>query len=324
LAIAASAFNFDNINSQSSQQEKNEAFLHLLVKHDRDYTTSEMFKRLSIFNENLREVELARKRHPDATFSIDNEFFDWTPEERKMLRNYKPSQSQPLKAVAKRVDASRTIVSSTPSFDWNNHSPQVVGDVRNQEQCGSCWAFSVSEAIASSKAISSQSTVVPLSPQELVDCDTNDDGCNGGDPPNTYAWLLSGNGMMTEADYPYQGVGGQCQYNAAQANTHISGWMYMDESDNATSAQVQTLIQHYGPPSVCVCASDWSYYSGGVMSNCCTQLDHCVQLTGFDNTNGYWNVRNSWGTSWGYSGYIHLALGNTCGVLTEATWPFVK
>ncbi|NAV55476.1 hypothetical protein FGF86_23385 [Salmonella sp. zj-f77] len=66
-------------------------------------------------------------------------------------------------------------------------------------------------------------------------------------------------------------------------------------------------------------ASKWSYYTGGVFSNCATQLNHGVLLVGI--VNGNWLVKNSWGASWGENGYITLKAGNTCGLANAASYP---
>ena len=76
-----------------------------------------------------------------------------------------------------------------------------------------------------------------------------------------------------------------------------------------------------GPLSICVDASSWQTYKGGVLKHCGDRIDHCVQAVGYDQTNGYWIVRNSWNTDWGQKGFIYVGMGtNACGIANEATF----
>ena len=78
-----------------------------------------------------------------------------------------------------------------------------------------------------------------------------------------------------------------------------------------------------GPLSVCLDASTWSSYTSGIVTAaaCGTDVDHCVQAVGLNEDDGYWIVRNSWGTSWGLDGYIWLELGtNACQITTDPSY----
>jgi len=89
------------------------------------------------------------------------------------------------------------------------------------------------------------------------------------------------------------------------------------------SLYAQLSVPNGGPVSVCVDASTWQNYQGGVLTSCSDQIDHCVQLTGYYNWgqgNAYWNVRNSWGADWGENGYIWIAVGqDLCGIADYPT-----
>jgi len=208
------------------------------------------------------------------------------------------------------------------SWDWRVQGK--VTPVKDQGQCGSCWAFSVTENIESVWMISQgSSSIAPLSPQQIVDCDSSDSGCNGGDPPTAYQYVINAPGLETNAAYPYQGADGSCQFQQSSVLATIGGYRYA-----TTAGDEQTLANNlvaWSPLSICVDASNWQDYNGGVMTaaDCGgTSLDHCVQLVGYDTTQNpaYWIVRNSWSASWGISGYIWLSQGeNTCGLTQEAT-----
>jgi len=165
---------------------------------------------------------------------------------------------------------------------------------------------------------------VDCAPQQIVDCDTVDQGCNGGNPPTAYQYVISAGGLDSEASYPYTAEDGNCNFQANSVVAKISNWQYA--TSDYSEATLQTNLVGWGPLSVCVDAEYWQNYVNGVMDweECAwiNELDHCVQLVGYDTTAStpYWIVRNSWGTSWGIEGYIWLAMGgDTCGITQEAT-----
>jgi len=211
------------------------------------------------------------------------------------------------------------------TFDWNNKGG-VVTPVKNQGQCGSCWDFSATETIESVWAQAGNGLQV-LSEQQTVDCDTTDQGCNGGWPYDAYQYVISAGGVESESSYPYTAEDGTCAFNAANVVAKISSWQYVTQSQD--EAAMQQFLYSNSPISICVDASTWSSYNGGVIttsSGCGDSLDHCVQATGWSQQSGMtvWNVRNSWGTDWGNSGYIWVQLGSdVCGIAEVVTSPSV-
>jgi len=163
-----------------------------------------------------------------------------------------------------------------------------------------------------------------LSEQQVVDCDKEDDGCDGGDPPSAYKYIISAGGLEDEKTYPYTARDGSCKFKSTSVVAKISSWKYACQSKDETT--LQNNLVSWGPVSICVDAEYWQYYQSGVLTawECAwiNQLDHCVLLVGYDTTatTPYWIVRNSWGTSWGVNGYIYLSMKqNTCGMTEEAT-----
>jgi len=216
------------------------------------------------------------------------------------------------------------------SIDWRNQG--MVTKVKNQEQCGSCWAFSATETIESAwmkKKMITNTSMPPLAPQQIVDCDTSDDGCNGGNPYTAYIYVIGQGGLDKEVDYPYTGQDGNCAFKSGDVGATISNWHYACSQED--ESELKTNVANVGPLSICVDAQNWQDYTGGVMSGwqCAwiNLLDHCVQAVGYDLTdssNPFWIVRNSWGTDWGENGYIRLQYGdNTCGLTNEATYVVV-
>lgn len=177
-----------------------------------------------------------------------------------------------------------------------------------------------------------------LSEQQIVSCDTVDQGCDGGNTETAYEYVHGAGGLETENAYPYtsgDGDSGYCNVDSSQFVVTVQSYTYAttpcqdscDHQDETTLAN--NLVQH-GPVSICVDAESWQYYGGGVLQGDCPHayddLDHCVQLVGYNaqTSPAYWIVRNSWNTDWGEDGFIYLEMGmNLCGVANDATfaWP---
>jgi len=209
------------------------------------------------------------------------------------------------------------------TLDWRTQN--MVTPVKDQGQCGSCWAFSTVENIESMYCMKNKidcTTFAPLSPQEIVDCDTTDQGCDGGDPPTAYAFVMQEGGLEDDSDYPYTAADGTCAFQSNLVKVTITNWQYA--TTNSDEPTMQNNLVSWGPLSICVDAEPWQDYTSGIMmaSDCSNSLDHCVQLVGYDMTNStpFWIVRNSWGLDWGENGYIRLQYGqDTCGCADEAT-----
>jgi len=289
--------------------------------HHKYYTSdSETGYRFRVFQENVKRAEELQRKDSMAQFGV-TKFMDLTPQEfaaqylmPNLTMNHPRApvvETLPLRAVP-------------ANFDWNNKAG-VVTAVKNQEQCGSCWAFSATETIESRWAVAGH-TLPVLAPQQIVDCDTIDQGCNGGWPYDAYQYVISAGGQDTEASYPYAGIDQTCQFKPADVAAKLSSWEYVTRTQSET--QIQQYVLSNSPVSVCVDAETWQYYTGGVVTaaSCGTSIDHCVQVTGWSVQSGAtaWNVRNSWGTSWGNNGYLYVQFGtNACAIAEVVTVPIV-
>ncbi|EGC30167.1 hypothetical protein DICPUDRAFT_41833 [Dictyostelium purpureum] len=310
-------------------------FHHWTKQNGKIYETSEEFeKRFSNFKTNLKKIENLNNLHKGkASFGM-NKYSDLSEEEFSnfyLMKNFKGKPEEERDYIKKPENPSSNLIGgylntddglkAMYQVDWRNKG--LVTPVKDQGQCGSCYIFSATEQIES-EYIRAGHKAILLSEQQSVDCDTMDGGCGGGDPANVYNYIISAGGVSTEKDYPYTAQDGTC-FNTTRA-VSITGFQYVTQ--NSDEDTLITTIANHGPVSICVDASTWQSYTGGIITTGCEQnIDHCVQVVGLDidktdpsNPIPYYIIRNSWGTSWGDKGYIYVAQGsNLCGITYEST-----
>jgi C1A family cysteine protease len=277
--------------------------------------------------------------------SLENEeifgwtiFSDMTKEEFSKRLNFIPYNKQRRYSLFGEIPVYKSKKNlTTSSLDWRTKN--AVTPVKDQGNCGSCWAFSAVQTVESAyllKNTKTNATDFLLSEQELVSCDKQDGGCLGGDIYSAFQFL-QWSGLTTEEKYPYtsgkDGDSGTCLSFSPLTGTKPTEYIYAtpecyDHCDNQDEGTLAINMADVGPVGICVNAEKWQNYKGGIMSksSCGSHrfrnLDHCVQLVGFksiDSSNGYWIVKNSWTADWGEDGYIYLSYGfNTCGLADEA------
>jgi len=296
------------------------------LKFDKIYAPGDEAERFAVFQTNLARVDaLNALQTRDQVYHYLTKFMDLTPDEFRatVLMNVTVPDQRPTRAT--NITAKARALPT--NFDWSS-TPGIVTPVKNQGQCGSCWDFSATETMESVCARAGYGLHV-FSEQQTVDCDTNgqDQGCNGGWPEGAYAYIISAGGIESEANYPYTAEDGTCNFNSGELEAcKITGWDWVIQHQNEN--HMQAFVHTTSPVSICVDASSWQYYSSGVLqaSSCTTNIDHCVQVTGWSTMGGQlaWNVRNSWGASWGVNGYIYLQFGqDTCAMAQHVTIPCV-
>jgi C1A family cysteine protease len=306
--------------------------------HGKVYTTPKAFDHaMRNFQASVARVAANNARlGPESTFQYGvTKFADLTPAEFKArYLNRKPAPMA-HKKIGQMHECQGNQTAVPTHFDWRTQSPNPITKVKDQGQCGSCWAFSVTEEIESMHILKGH-PAINLAPEQIVDCDTTDAGCNGGDTPTAYQYVVKAGGMELETSYPYtagkSGHGGTCKFTSHNIQAKITGfsWVIPECSGSCGSQNMDTVKQELstvGPFSICVNAEPWQDYNGGVFNDAScghaySDLDHCVQLVGY--TPDYWLVRNSWAEDWGEKGYIYVSTsvskGNLCGIMDEVTY----
>jgi C1A family cysteine protease len=299
-------------------------FEQFKATHGKAYSSEEEHAyRFSVFKQNIALTELLNEGEDGTPYGV-TKFSDLTRDEFKQTYLMDPEivkeNMKGLRSVARAADVDSLPQDLPTSFDWRDQN--AVTPVKDQAQCGSCWAFSTTENIESVSFLQGNKPLTKLSVQQIVSCDTTDGGCNGGDLPTAYKYVMSAGGLETEADYPYTSGGGDtgsCKFQNKIAAT-IDGFEYATTNRNETAMQV--YMQAHAPLAICVDAGTWQFYTGGVVKNFCgKQLDHCVQLVGWNTDSSsnipYWIVRNSWNTNWGEQGYIMSSAIKICVALPK-------
>jgi cathepsin L len=315
-------------------------FNHFVASFDKHYTPEERALRYQVFADNMAFIEQhnAKFARGESTFTVGvNQFADLTSDEFADLvlmpqRNIDEHQRKRQNSGTCEQSYPATSVAINGSVDWRTKG--VVTPIKNQGQCGSCWSFSATGSMEGAHAIST-GKLVSLSEQNLVDCSTSqgNEGCGGGWPEWAISYVIENKGIDTEVSYPYTATGpNTCQYNAANIGATMSGCH--DIMPRKSEPALQSAIRTVGPISVAIDASHSSfqlYQSGIYYEPACSQtmLDHAVLAVGYGTVsssgNSYYIVKNSWGTTWGMSGYIWMSLGrnNNCGIASHASYPSV-
>jgi C1A family cysteine protease len=298
-------------------------------------TEGEYERRLAIFADNVARIEAHNAQGESWDMEI-NEFAHLTAQEFTEQRTGARFGLPKVPVTIPREQHQRKLESNPSSVDWTTEG--AVTGVKNQGSCGSCWSFSTTGSLEGAYFLKNND-LVSFSEQNLVSCDTGDNGCNGGLMDNAFRFIESNLGLCTEADYPYtSGAGstGTCQSSCTvQEGSVITKFTDVSPSPQVTPATVEDMESAVAgqPVSVAIEADQmaFQFYKNGVMTGSCgTALDHGVLVVGYGTDSGtdYWKIKNSWGASWGEDGYIRIQKGNSqkggqCGVLLAPSYPSV-
>jgi cathepsin F len=306
------------------------------VDNGRVYSgAEEEASRYAIFCDNMKKMHEHQLDNPTAAFHM-NKFADVDEAEFKRThRNFAfDAAGQARSCLYSGNNLNAMTKSFLPtSFDWRSQGK--VSPVKDQGQCGGCWAFATIANMESFYAIShGVKATTQFSEQMLIDCShgcSTDDGerscnqgCNGGFPWNSFADILSWGGVVSESSYPYRAHTQTCKINfnnkpALQSPISNYTCLTSPRSIGNEDTMAAWLVAN-GPFTIGINAGPLQSYSGGILdpSHCSASgIDHAVTIVGFGQSNGknYWIIKNSWGSDWGLSGFFYLIRGKgACGV----------
>ena len=296
------------------------AFESYLQMYEKNYSAAEYSRRFRIYTESAAYVNWHNSQGKSFKLAL-NSFADLSDTEFADMLGYYPDSSPRLSASFSPTDLLPMQV------DWREIG--AVGPVRDQRNCGACYAFAAVGAVEAAEYLRT-GVLKMLSTQELVDCSvlTGNRGCNGGKITSALRYIER-NGITLESTYPYVHYEHQnCLSLSNSPKTHISSHTSVPKADQL-QLKAAVALQ---PLAVAIQADQpfFRLYSQGVIDRACgSQLNHAVLLVGYGTSPegiDYWLVRNSWGTTWGEAGYVKILRedeakdAGACGITLDASY----
>jgi len=309
------AFLINSIPSISVNSIYMDQYHKFIQKNNKDFS----YHHFLIFKNNMEYID---SFHDDLYELEINEFTDVT-----MLKNNLIKKRSPIiyENTFDEFD-----IDIPDSVNWVEKD--VITKVKDQGQCGSCYAFSATGSMEGIYAIKNNH-LRNISEQEIVDCSgaEGNQGCFGGLMNQVFQYVIDNNGVCSEQEYPYDADQDQCN-DKCQNIVQISN--YKNITQNNETILMNAVAQQ--PVSVAIQANlpSFQFYSHGIYndSQCTGELDHGVLVVGYgvdDNNVSYWLIKNSWGPNWGENGYIRMLRNMTnntngmCGIAMEPSIPII-
>lgn len=295
-------------------------FSIFVKKYSKTYLANEYKHKFDVFKNNVDYI-LSLNQEGNWISGI-NQYADltWIEFQNQMTyEDFHNSKHRPLEG-----DTQPFETESEKSIDWRQKG--IVAPIKDQSldaDCGSCWAFSAIGSLESRCALKNNKLQI-LSEQQLIDCskDYGNDGCNGGSMNAAYEYIIQSNGVCTSKDYPYMSRDDMsCNVTKKCNLCRITEFLQIEERESELVKALQS-----GPIAVAIeVQKSFQFYKNAVYQqprNCGYKLNHGVVIVGY--TPDYWIVKNSWGTSWGMSGYAYMVRNaNVCGINRSACYPLL-
>lgn len=331
IGAAVLAYSFSNVGcpfkSNQVATPMASAFNRWLSIQNKKYISPEEHNfRLSVFSKNFLKVQELNSLN--THHNSLNKFADLTEQEfvakytGLKVPNTMRTNVAHVKSDLKRPD----------SVDWRNSG--AVNNVKDQGQCGSCWAFSATCAIEGAWKIANKG-LLDLSEQQMVDCggSTGNYGCNGGWMDWAFQYIINAGGQQLTETYPYTAKDGTCLTDATKAKAYVAS--FTDVPAGKCDLLLDAIAQQ--PVSVGIAANAIMFYDSGVFvsTTCGNNINHGVTAVGYGTDadskteKDFYLVRNSWGSGWGEKGYIRMSRTDQqpdgiCAICTKASYPNVK
>jgi len=296
-------------------------------KYNKEYSPRiDVYRKHLYLNNKMRVAQHNQEYHDGKVsyFKGINQFSDMLPHEKAQYQglNIEPKEINPEAAIF--IPPHPDVV-IPKSIDWRKSG--AVTSVKNQQKCGSCWAFSATGALEG-QHFRKTGELVSLSEQNLVDCVRDSNGCDGGRMADAFQYIKNNHGLDTEESYPYLAEDEICHFNETNIGATDLGYTQIE---SGSEEDLMKAIATVGPVSVSIEVTDhFRSYVGGVFydDTCTGSLNHGVLAVGYGTTDDgkdYWIVKNSWGAEWGLNGYILMARNrsNNCGIANDASYPLV-
>jgi len=290
-------------------------FEEFKILYNKSYNPSEISSKFQTFSRNLQYIN-EHNSNPRSSFKLKmNHLGDLTHKE----------FLHPIQVKSKGISWEGSGIPLPPSFDWRTKG--AVGPVKNQGQCGNPEMFTTIESVDGCHFINTGS-FVETSVQQLIDCATQNEGCDGGfiDNEGAYIYIMQNGGIDSESCYPFTDNSQTCKYKPSCCASTVGGYVNII-SGNETSLQ-EGVFRNPVAVAIDASQSSFQFYTSGVYYDpgcSSTELDHGVLVVGWGSLAGtpYWIAKNSWGDDWGLSGYILMSRnkGNNCGIATSAIFP---
>ena len=301
----------------ASATQLSSKFMEFITRHGKSYGTVEEFEyRKALFAITEDAIQAINSNEAHTWVAGHNKFSDWCHEEFTQMHGY---------VAETHVYSEPTIFPETNADSVNWVTAGATTPVKDQGQCGSCWAFSSTGALEGSHYLKS-GKLVSFAEQQLVDCVKTCFGCGGGNQALAFRYLKSNNAYL-EANYPYKAVNQNCAYNASAASS-VNVASYTTVTGSNVAQMKAALAQQPLSVSIEADTAVFQTYTSGILNStaCGTTLDHAVLAVGWGSENGqeYWIIKNSWSSSWGENGFIRLAIVDglgICGVQTSPLYP---
>jgi cathepsin L len=323
------------------EEDMQAIFTSYVTRFNKIYAREDFFNRYNIFKENYAKIVAHNSLPAGENWGVKlgtNALADLTKAEYRQMLGFRLKDQKNGKVLTPMAEGE----SNGESIDWRTKG--AVNPIKDQGQCGSCWAFS---AVASAEAAIeiAGNSLLSLSEQELVDCTLDDpyncEGCDGCLMATAFNYMKDKKTFCLESEYPYtEETGDTCKASKCTTKTPaITSYKNVTCADSNFCSKPlipanETTMQAYvdlGVLSIAIEADSdvFQYYTDGIINSteCGTSLDHGVAIVGYnhdDATNqDYWIVRNSWGVSWGLKGYVYIAKGkNICGISLYSNQPY--